>query len=125
MNSIKITSFVIFIILLIITLLLISGIYVNEGFISYAFKKQPIDFVWIPQYNKNPQNPSVVKLYDNLYFDSKNANLIEVDADPDGSISNVDNIGNTITDIYVTKRDSPGTTINYNINNKNNLDKKR
>ena len=54
MNSLKKTSFVLFIILFIIAASLIVNEYsINEGFISYAFNKQPIDFVWIPQYSKN------------------------------------------------------------------------
>lgn len=118
MSSVKLTPFVLFFILLIV--LVISVIFgyrgVSEGFITYEFNKQPIDSVWIPQYTTDPTRETVVKLYDNVFFDSKNGNLIEVDASSNGSISNFDNTGATITSLYVTSRLNPTVTVKYGVN---------
>lgn len=118
MGSIKITPLVIFLILLIV--LVISVIFgyraSEEGFTAYQFTKQPIDNVWIPQYTAQSSSSTVYKLYDNLFFDNKNGNLIEVDASGNGSTANTDNTGSTITNVYVTTRATPGKTSRYQIN---------
>jgi len=118
MSSIKSTPLVIFLILLIVLVIsVIFGYRANaEGFTSYQFTKQPIDNVWIPQYTAQSSTSTVYKLYDNLFFDNKNGNLIEVDASGNGSAANSDNTGSTITNIYVTTRAGPSQTSRYQIN---------
>jgi hypothetical protein len=49
----------------------------QEGFVSFETNTASLDEVSIPQYSKKA---NVSKLYDNLYFDSANGNLIEVNA---------------------------------------------
>jgi len=49
----------------------------SEGFVDFNITANMGDLVNIPQYSASV---SVIKLYDNLYFDNKNGNLIEIDA---------------------------------------------
>ncbi len=49
----------------------------QEGFVSFDTNTASLDEISIPQYSKTAK---VSKLYDNLYFDSANGNLIEVNA---------------------------------------------
>lgn len=94
----------------------------SEGFVSFQKDKYPIDLVSIPQYSKATKVP---KLYDNLYFDNTNGNVIEVDGTYYGNTTssgnttttgNVDTAGVSITNTYVVTRDgknnvtSPYTT---------------
>ena len=77
---------------------------------NFAADSAPVGVVTIPQYTSSR---GVIKLYDNLFFDKVNANLIEVDSNtykgklsgalpsPDG---NVDMTGNTIANVYVSTR---------------------
>jgi hypothetical protein len=118
MDSVKVTPLILFLILLAVLVISVFFGYravAHEGFTAYQFAKQPVDTVWIPQYTKNASNPSVYKLYDNLFFDNKNGNLIEIDASGNGSTSNYDNSGATITNVYVTKRANPAQTSRYQI----------
>lgn len=118
MTSIKITPFVLFLILLIVLVIsAVLGSYYNEGFISYEFPKQPIDLVAIPQYSTNNKKDNITtyKLFDNLFFDNKNGNIIEVDGtsiEPSEAIK-FDNTGRTVTSIYVTTRSKPEKTVSY------------
>jgi len=80
MSSIKITPIFLFLLLLIV--LVISFVYGNrllskEGFVSFQQSKNPLDALLIPSYSTINYN---TKLYDSLYFDYTNGNLIEVDA---------------------------------------------
>jgi len=55
----------------------------KEGMVSYKYGTQPLTNVYIPEYSgpetgKNGKN--VFLIYDNLYFDTDNGNLIEVDS---------------------------------------------
>jgi hypothetical protein len=94
----------------------------SEGFVSFQKDKYPIDLVSIPQYSKATKVP---KLYDNLYFDNTNGNVIEVDGTYYGNTTssgnttttgNVDTAGVSVTNTYVVTRDgknnvtSPYTT---------------
>ena len=79
----KITPIVLFLILLfVLTLsivfssLLPLNMWTSEGFVTYGLNKPPRSYVYIPQYSSNKS--SIVKLYDNLFYDTTNANLIEV-----------------------------------------------
>ena len=119
MDSVKVTPLILFLILLVVLVISVFFGYraaSHEGFTAYQFAKQPVDTVWIPQYTKNASNPSVYKLYDNLFFDNKNGNLIEIDASGNGSASKYDNSGATITNVYITTRANPAQTSRYQIN---------
>lgn len=57
----------------------------KEGMVSYKYGTQPLTNVYIPEYSgpetgKNGKN--VFLVYDNLYFDTDNGNIIEVDSTP-------------------------------------------
>jgi len=125
--EIKITPFVLFLILLIT--LVISMIFGNsfifkknkEGFVSFGYTNYDTMKVHIPQYSADTTK-KVIYLYDNLYFDGRNANLIEVDSaycgnvrvngsSTNGNIECNDRLGTSITNIYVTTRD--GNTESY------------
>jgi hypothetical protein len=135
----KITPFILFLLLLVV--LVLSILFSNflpiqhdkEGFIAFSENKQPIDYISIPQYSSSSN--TVVKLYDNLFFDTLNANLIEVDGaayvigntstagntstsgnTSASSTSTIDSTGISITGVYVVKRDGtsnqqPYTTV--------------
>jgi len=102
MLSIKITPMFLFLILLIV--LVISVIFGNrllkEGFVSFQKDKTYLNYVNIPSYSKTKTVP---KLYDNLYFDNNNGNLIEVDSTKFDK-GDIDTIGNTIASTIVTTR---------------------
>ena len=62
----------------------------TEGFVAFQKEKSPLDKVWIPQYSKNEQ---VHKLNDNMFFDSRNGNLIELDAEEYSPTANTPTTG--------------------------------
>jgi uncharacterized membrane protein YgcG len=74
------TPFQLFVLLL---LVLVASIYVTnnykgvfaEGYIGYNYDKVPLTMNTVPAYDASRQ---LLKIYDNLYFDKQNANLIEV-----------------------------------------------
>ena len=80
----------------------------KEGFVSFQNALQENSNAYIPQYSKNTSK-TVLSLYDNLYFDTVNGNLIEVDSLPCGNVrGNVtcnDVTGSTINNIYISTRD--------------------
>ena len=81
----KITPLLLFLILLVVlvlSLVLCKHCFsekseAQEGFVSFDTNTASLDEISIPQYSKKAK---VSKLYDNLYFDSANGNLIEVNA---------------------------------------------
>jgi len=77
-----------------------------EGFISFGKNNTSMDTMSIPQYSSSYVN----KLYDNIFYDPKNGNLIEVDGDGGNVVT-----GNTISKLYVTPRTTPGTTSVYEV----------
>jgi hypothetical protein len=100
MLSIKITPLVLFLLLLVV--LVISVLFSNtflskEGFISFKQSTNPLDGVNIPTYSKTARP---YKLYDNLFIDPNNGNLIEVDS----TGTNIDETGVSIINTYVVKR---------------------
>jgi hypothetical protein len=124
----NITPLLLFLILL-VTLILSSifSKYINlnsnsnsntETFVNFNYNTTPLKYVYIPQYSTSSSN--VVKLFDNLFYDTTNGNLIEVDGVPlsgntgntspsslsfDYNIDNIDNKGLSINSIYVITRD--------------------
>jgi hypothetical protein len=100
MLSIKITPLVLFLLLLVV--LVISVLFSNtflfkEAFISFKQSTNPLDGVNIPTYSKTARP---YKLYDNLFIDPNNGNLIEVDS----TGTNIDETGESIINTYVVKR---------------------
>lgn len=82
----------------------------SEGFVSYAANVEPSKYVTITQYSNTP----VIKMFDNLFFDNKNGNVIEVDSsqflgnvNADGGYlsGNIDMTGESISNLYISTRD--------------------
>ena len=77
-----------------------------DGFIGYKFDTPPLETVILPMYSdKN----NLHKMYDSLYFDNKNGNIVEIDAtayaDLSGNVSGtIDASGSTITALHVLPR---------------------
>ncbi len=105
--SFKISPLILFLILLIVLVVsVIFGKLLNlEGFVSFAQSKNSSETIKIPQYSSRTL---VYKLYDNIFIDNRNANLIEVDSTTYGNSTsgNTDLTGTSITNVYVTSRDA-------------------
>jgi len=102
-----------FLFLLLLLVLVISVLYGNsllskEGFVSFQQSKNALDYVSIPTYSSSNYT---IKLYDQLYFDNKNGNIIEVDSTRYSG--NVDSTGVTIANTYVTARSSSSSHKKY------------
>ena len=98
--------------LLLLLILFFYSIPTNEGFVTFQKTANSSDMIVIPQYNPSSK---VVKLYDNLFFDTANGNIIEVDSKTYTEGISVDTTGLTISNIYITDRKS-GLTKNYTTN---------
>jgi len=105
--SFKISPLILFLILLIVLVVsVIFGKLLNlEGFVSFAQSKNSSETIKIPQYSSRTL---VYKLYDNIFIDNRNANLIEVDSTTYGNAvgGNTDLTGTSITTVYTTSRDA-------------------
>jgi hypothetical protein len=111
----KLTPLLLF--LLLVLILVVSVIVcknlstsLSEGFVSYDADVAPTSSVTIDQYGSAP----VIKMFDNLFFDNKNGNVIEVDStqflgnvDANGGYlsGNIDSSGTSISNLYVSTRD--------------------
>jgi hypothetical protein len=120
MLKLKFSPLILFIILLVVLIfstIICKTCFLNsgktEGFVSYQYDKNTtanqnqLYMVDLPQYsNTNP----VAKLYDNLFFDKLNGNLIEVDSLNYSNVGNVagnvDTRGTSISNIYVNTRNN-------------------
>jgi hypothetical protein len=77
-----------------------------DGFIGYKFDTPPLETVILPMYSdKNKLH----KMYDSLYFDNKNGNIVEIDATAYAGVSgnvsgNIHSNGSTITALHVLPR---------------------
>jgi len=134
MKSIKLNAFSLFLILLAVLVIFMllndwfkEGLMQKElqrdGFIDFEKDRSSLSGVFIPQYN--PTSVQIVKLYDNLFFDQTNANLIEVIESGAPTISgnviatggNVsaggNSVGQTKTSIAVITNTSSGNPKNY------------
>lgn len=132
----KISPLILFLILLIFLVLSIvigkNNKYLRETFISYQQSATTNASVTVLTYSPN----AVSKIYDNLYFDNKNGNIIEIDSPTykssssnTGSCSsttttsndkdkdNIDLIGKTITSTTVTPRVNNGISYQYTSGN--------
>ena len=112
----KVTALLLFLILLIVLVVsvIIGKSVWKEGFISYkkssnSAQSNPYALT-IPTYSTNKQ---VTKLFDNLYFDTGNGNLIEIDSPKYGTNVSEDVIGNTIISTTVTSRTNSGNSKIY------------
>ena len=83
-----------------------------EGFIDFENSISTNTFVKIPQYS---DINSLLKLFDNIYFDNINGNLIEIDG-IEVSANTEDTTGSTIQNLYITTRDDPTNVNTYSIN---------
>ena len=114
MATIKLTPFLLFLLLLIVLVIsvIIGNKYSREGFINFHNDKNPINEVWIPQYSKTK---NVTKIYDNIFYDTTNGNLIELDASglTGGArrANDTDTSGSSINNLLVTPRDARYTLI--------------
>jgi len=110
----KIAPFILFLILLItlVVSMLFGDSLLNkrEGFVSFGYTNTDAVKVNIPQYGSK----QVTYLYDNLYFDGTNGNIVEVNSSfcgsvrvPTGTSGNVtcnDSTGTSIQNIYIKTR---------------------
>ena len=114
----KVTGLLLFIILLIVLVVSVilgksTGFRGAEGFITYrqgqnsSTGTSPM-LVNVPTYSIDP----VAKMFDNLYFDMKNGNLVEVDS-PKYISGNVDLTGVSIKQTIVTPRANSGISSFY------------
>ena len=112
----KITPFLLFCIILIVLVIftIVSNNYAQqnnkEGFLAYQETAASNSSIIIPQYSPSSQ---VNKIYDQLFFDNNNGNLIEVVSPADATGNSPDITGNTITSVIVTNRS--GTSNIYKI----------
>jgi len=128
----KHTIIILLFIALLLSLLIISyygflgkwEYFTKEGFISFESDKNPLNSdIVIPTYSPSSR---VFKLYDNLFFDNTNGNLIQANGQSthngntaSGSTNISDSAGTTLSSIIVYNRDSSigGVTINTQVSN--------
>jgi hypothetical protein len=120
MLKLKFSPLILFIILLVVLIfstIICKTCFLNsgktEGFVSYQYDKNTtanqnqLYMVDLPQYSNTIP---VAKLYDNLFFDKLNGNLIEVDSLNYSNVGNVagnvDTRGTSISNIYVNTRNN-------------------
>ena len=123
--KLKITPLILFLILLAV---LILSILMGNTIKSMMYKESFVNFnqsnaqnygntIYIPQYSAN-DGRKVISLYDNIYVDNVNGNLLEIDGLAcnkgnviSGNTDCMDNYGTTITNIYVSTRDAINTNL--------------
>lgn len=108
----KFDNFTIF--LLLLGLLVIITLVMNfrkvsplESFVNFQNQPAAGTAVYIPQYSADSTH-TVISLYDNMYFDSKNGTLLEVFAP--ACASGCDTTGKEITYLSAASRDARGIT---------------
>ncbi len=88
-----------------------------DGFIGYNYTKDVAEAAIIPMYSSKNK---LYKMYDSLYFDNKNGNIVEVDAAMYSNVGgvaagNVDLTGTSITGLHISPRVG-NSTMSYVIN---------
>ena len=88
-----------------------------DGFIGYNYTKDVAEAAIIPMYSSRNK---LYKMYDSLYFDNKNGNIVEVDAAMYSNVGgvaagNVDLTGTSITGLHISPRVG-NSTMSYVIN---------
>ena len=64
----------------------------------------------IPEYSGTSANQNISKVYDNVFYDVNNGNLIEIDSTPyNGTVSDV--TGSTISNLWISCRKNAGSPI--------------
>ena len=133
MLKLKFSPLILFIILLVVLVfstIICKTCFLNigktEGFVSYQYDKDTtanqnkLFMVDLPQYSKTN---AVAKLYDNLFFDKLNGNLIEVDSLNYSNVGNVagnvDTRGSSISNIYVNTRNNTNRSYSTKLENGN------
>ena len=79
----------------------------KEGFIQFQYNNSK-NLVYIPQYSSNADK-KVYSIHDNIFFDPRNGNLIEVDGTANTSSQSNDITGMTIQNLYISNRDGRST----------------
>jgi len=106
----RIDSFTIFLIVLIVfvTIILLTNFFIQhkscigvESFVDFNKDGKAGEAIYIPQYS-DTDTKSVLSLYDNIYYDFKNGNLIEALSSDSGK---TDTIGSSIKSINIVTRD--------------------
>ena len=85
-----------------------------DGFIGYNYEKDIAETAIIPMYSTKNR---LYKMYDSLYFDNKNGNIIEIDAAAYSNVGGVitgsmDLTGKSITGLHISPRVG-NSTISY------------
>ena len=100
--------FLFLLVLFLISIYFVHDINKKEGFISYNQNTPTLNQLYISQYSKANL---VYKLFDSVYFDNINGNVIELFGKPFSNTSStnrttdvVDNTGSTLTDIILISR---------------------
>lgn len=99
----RLSIFMLLLLFLIITVLLSRWAQQDiDGFIGYQMNVEQMSSIIIPMYSS--QN-TVHKMYDNLYFDNKNGNIIEVDVNSHGNTTlQNDTTGSNISALHIVPR---------------------
>ena len=110
-NTMKLSPVMIFILLLLLLVISVVfcrwAMYNMDGFVGYNFDVEPLTSVKITNYSdKN----NLYKLYDSLYFDNQNGNIVEVDSAARTTGSTVP----VVTDLHIVPRIGD-TAISYSL----------
>jgi len=114
--------FLILLILLVLSVLFCRWAQNNtEGFITFQYDKESLNQVTIPMYSDSSNK--LYKIHDNMFFDNKNGNLVEVEGpgeSTDGSDIVPDNTGADISKLHIIPRVGNGVLTYYidSINNR-------
>ena len=108
----KVTGLLLFLILLIVLVVSVivgnkSGYLRKEGFINYQKTLQVNESFAIPSYSSTNQ---VTKLFDNLFYDQANGNIVEIDSPQFLVGGNIDLAGKSIISTTVTTRSNPSSS---------------
>jgi hypothetical protein len=110
----KFSSLTLFLILLIVLVISVLCCRQNnieeEGFISYNLNGESLSQYEMLMYSEKNK---LILLYDNVYFDYKNGNLVEIDGTDNGAVPEVNNT-DSVNNIYVTPRGG-SSTIQYSV----------
>jgi gas vesicle protein len=113
----KLSPLIIFILLLFILVIIVFLKKFNnlfEGFIDFDSNGSQLTQITIPQYNTNSK---VYKLYDNIFYDNTNANIIVIGGSETGT---QDTIGSSINILEVFQRDATSQLFfNYDTSSNN------
>ena len=102
------TIFLILLLVLVISVLFCRCYNYEEGFIAYQSDKESLSKILLPIYSDD-EDHILTKLYDNLYFDQKNGNLVELDGDSGDAVEAVNNTL-SISKLHVTPRNGTSTS---------------